>query len=73
MVGTSYPTDSVISLYVPSPSFGLHYSWDIFVSVRTHIISTPLYNCMVEFEYGIFPSLHNHMVVQGCAIPTIQC
>ena len=62
MFGSSYHMDGVTAFHVPSLSFVPRYSWEIVLFIHMYNISTPLHNCMVEFEYGICSSLHNRMV-----------
>ena len=54
----SYHKDGVTAFHVLSPTFGLCYIWKLCVSVRSYVrmydTNTPLQNCMVEFEDGIY-------------------
>ena len=62
MFRPSYTTDCVIVFHVSPLSYSLRCSWGIFVSMCMYDISIPLHNCMVEFEYGICPSLQTSMI-----------
>ena len=62
MFGSSYHMDGVTAFHVPSLSFVPRYSWEIVLFIHMYNISTPLHNCIVDFECGIFPSLQNRTV-----------